>query len=31
MGKVDIFIVAETKIDTSFLTAQFLAEGYHEP
>ena len=31
MGKVDILIVAETKIDASFPTTQFLAEGYHKP
>ena len=31
MGKVDILIVAETKIDASFPTAQFSAEGYHKP
>ena len=31
MGKVVILIVAETKIDASFLTAQFPAEGYHKP
>ena len=31
MGKVDILIVAETKIDASFSTAQFSAEGYHKP
>ena len=31
MGKVDILIVAETKIDASFLTALFSAGGYHKP
>ena len=31
MGKVDILTVAETKIDASFLTAQFSAEGYQKP
>ena len=31
MGKVDILIVAETKIDASFSTAQFSVEGYHKP
>ena len=31
MGKVDILIVAETKIDASFPTAQFSVEGYHKP
>ena len=31
MGKVDILIVPETKIDASFPTAQFSAEGYHKP
>ena len=31
MGKVDILIAAETKIDSSFLTAQFSTEGYHKP
>ena len=31
MGKVDILIVAETKIDASFLTAQSSVEGYHKP
>ena len=31
MGKVDTLIVAETKIDASFPTAQFSAEGYHKP
>ena len=31
MGKVDILIVGETKIDASFPTAQFSAEGYHKP
>ena len=31
MGKVDILIVAETKIDASFPTAQFSAEGHHKP
>ena len=31
MSKVDILIVAETKINVSFPTVQFLAEGYHKP
>ena len=31
MSKVEILIVDETKIDPSFLTAQFSAEEYHEP
>ena len=31
MGKVDILIVAETKIDASLQTPQFSAEEYHEP
>ena len=31
MGKVGILIVAETKIDASFPTAQFSAKGYHKP
>lgn len=31
MSKVEILIVDETKIDPSFLTAEFSAEGYHEP
>ena len=31
MGKVAILIVAETKIDVSCPTAQFSAEGYHNP
>ena len=31
VGKVAILIVAETKIDASFPTAQFSAEGYHKP
>ena len=30
MGKVDILIVAETKIDASSLTVKFSAEGYHK-
>ena len=30
MGKVDILIVAETKIDASSLTVTFSAEGYHK-
>ena len=30
MGKVHISIVAKTKIDPSFPTAQFLAEWYHK-
>ena len=28
---VDILIVAETKQDTSFPTAQFLIQGFHKP
>ena len=31
MGKADILVVAETKIDATFPTAQFSAEGYHKP
>ena len=31
LGKVDILIVAENKIDVSFPTAQFSVEGYHKP
>ena len=31
MGKVDILILAETKIGASFPTALFSAEGYHKP
>ena len=31
MGKVDILIAAETKIDACFPTVQFRAEGYHKP
>ena len=31
MGKVDILIDAKTKIDASFPTAHFSAEGYHKP
>ena len=31
MGKVDILIAAETKIDSSFLTGQFSTEEYHKP
>ena len=30
MGKVDILIVAETKIDASFSKAQFSSERYHK-
>ena len=30
MDKVDILIVVETKIDASFPTAQYSAEGYHK-
>ena len=30
MGKVDILIVAETKIDASFSKAQFSPERYHK-
>ena len=30
MDKVDILIVVETKIDASFTTAQYSAEGYHK-
>ena len=29
LGNVDILIVAETKIDSSFPTAQFLIPGFH--
>ena len=30
-GNVDILIIAETKLDESFPTAQFLMEGYNKP
>ena len=29
--KVDILIVAETKLDSSFPTTQFLIPGFHHP
>ena len=28
---VDIFVIAETKIDKSFPTVQFIIEGFHKP
>ena len=28
---VDILVIAETKIDKSFFTAQFIIEGFHQP
>ena len=28
---VDILVIAETKIDKSFPTAQFVIEGFHKP
>ena len=31
LGNVDILIVAETKLDSSFPTAQFLIPGFHYP
>ena len=31
MENVDILAIAETKIDESFPTAQFLLVGYHSP
>ena len=30
-GNVDIFSIAETKLDASFPSAQFTLEGYHTP
>ena len=30
-GKSDIVMIAETKIDASFTTAQFLLDNYHQP
>ena len=30
-GKIDVAMIAETKIDASFTTAQFLREIYHQP
>ena len=30
-GKVDILVITETKLDTTFPTSQFLIEGYSEP
>ena len=30
-GKVDIFTIAETKLDGSFPTSQFELEGYYSP
>ena len=30
-GKVDVISIAETKIDASFPSAQFVVEGYHSP
>ena len=30
-GNVDIFTIAETKLDCSFLTSQFELEGYYSP
>ena len=29
--KVDILVIAETKLDSTFPTSQFLIEGYSEP
>ena len=31
LADVDILIVAETKLDSSFSTAQFLIPGFHHP
>ena len=31
MQNVNILVIAETKIDESFPTAQFLLVGYHSP
>ena len=30
-GKIDILIVTETKLDSTFLTSQFVIDGYSEP
>ena len=30
-GNVDVVSIAETKIDASFPSAQFVLEGYHSP
>ena len=30
-GKVDILVITETKLDSTFPTYQFLIEGYSEP
>ena len=30
-GKVDILIVTETKLDSTFPTSQFMIDGYSEP
>ena len=30
-GKVDILVITETKLDSTFPTSQFLIEGYSEP
>ena len=30
-GKVDILVVTETKLDSTFPSSQFLIEGYSEP
>ena len=30
-GNVDIFVITETKLDSTFPTSQFLIEGYSEP
>ena len=30
-GKVDIFVITETKLDSTFPTSQFLIEGYSQP
>ena len=30
-GKVDILIVTETKLDSTFPTSQFVTDGYSEP
>ena len=30
-GKVDIMIITETKLDSTFPTSQFVIDGYSEP
>ena len=31
MGNIDILLISETKLDSSFPTGQFLSNGYSEP